>query len=58
MSFSHKHFSLLKVTKFAFQIIIAMTERNDGREKFVFQMRSESRWRVNEMERDKKIEVV
>lgn len=58
MSFSHKHFSLLKVTKFVFQIIIAMTERNDGREKFVFQMRSESRWRVNEMERDKKIEVV
>lgn len=58
MSFSHKHFSLLKVTKFVFQIIIAMTERNDGREKFVFQMRSESRWRVNEMERDKKLEVV
>lgn len=37
-----------------------MAERNDGGggEESVFQMRSESRWRVNEMERDKKIDVV
>lgn len=29
-----------------------------GGEESVFQMRSESRWRVNEMERDEKIDVV
>lgn len=50
MSFSHKHFSLLKDTKLIFQIIIVMRGRNDGTEKYVFQMRFENRWRVNEME--------
>lgn len=35
-----------------------MRGRNGGGENNVFQMRSENRWRVNEMEKDKKTDVV
>ena len=58
MSFSHEHFSLLKDTKLIFQIITVMRGRNVGGEKNAFQMRSENRWTVNEMEKDKKTDVV
>lgn len=57
MSFSHKHFSLLKDTKLLFQIIIAMRGSNGRGEKNVSQMKSENRRRVNEMEKDKKTNV-